>query len=108
MVFRWKGSLIVLLLLCSVIFYDNFVNAPGPGPAGPSINFAGGLFFGVIFSLIFLISINFVEYKTKKGKHPYLKIILFSFIFWLVITFYPNIYGSDFFIIFINSSLDFL
>src|SRR3989338_9533552 len=44
------------------------------------------------YSFIFLISINFVEYKTIKTKHPYLKIILFSFIFWLIFTLFLSLF----------------
>jgi hypothetical protein len=59
----------------------------GLGPSGPTLpSLPGGLFFGAIFSLIFLISINFVEYKTGVSNRPYLKIILFSVLFWLATT----------------------
>ncbi|HLC56779.1 MAG TPA: hypothetical protein VJJ23_06080 [Candidatus Nanoarchaeia archaeon] len=43
MVFKWKGSLVILLLMCSILFYDNFVN--GPGHAGPNINIGMAYFY---------------------------------------------------------------
>ena len=74
-----------MLLIVAIIFYDNFFN--GTGPAGPNIDLWGWLFWALIaIPIVFFFSINFVEYKTKKTKHPYWKIILFSVSFWFIVT----------------------
>ena len=71
---RYKSSLALILFMSSILF------AQGNLDVFESEKIIQTFLLLIIPSILFFISINFVEYKTEKTKHPYWRIILFSLI----------------------------